>query len=305
MVWLLAMALSALLLAAIILKFLTVRARASVLIRSITNNHTKTTIGEVSAACETGFAIFDRANVSRHGIYCVYISSHQQSSANKQGTPVIVQGNGGFQPYHSAIVQFLTDVSKHCHYQGFAYAVAEDSSTMPATVSDALWSLKQPLLSHAHLMPVSDDVIFIPDFHFISSYGFTKLIARNHRHAWRPYTMRSPVLFWRGSTTGQSGVDNCFALPRVRLCQAALLCKFCDIKISQTVQVCNGSAREQLHRMGMIGESRKEHLWSQHKAILDIDGNVGAWGLIWYDNFLYCNYFNFHLLVVIPYMAVR
>ena len=110
-----------------------------------------------------------------------------------------------------------------------------------------------------------------PDFHFIGHRGWERLIRSIEDHN-LPFVDRKSIVFWRGSSTGQAA--RCEDLSRVRMCKIAEGIPWLDLKMTNYIQICHGKP--------YIPENRtKEEDWTINRGIVDIDGNVNAWGLFW------------------------
>lgn len=230
---------------------------------------------QINSSCDVGFSLFKKFNVSIISVYCIDFQPNHNIS---------VFGVGGWKYYLKDLKKFATHISYHVSYLGVAFAIVEDNSTIPIQLSNSLSLIKQPFLSHSQLKALGT-VILIPDFHFIRTRGFESVIQTLEKTSKRFY-FRSSKVFWRGSTTGLK--DNCWNLPRVQVSQLAKHIDWCNIKIvkvrGKLVQSCDDKAMlnlKQFKSNGLIGSYSREELWASHKGILDIDGNVNAWGLFW------------------------
>lgn len=231
--------------------------------------------------CQLGFSKFQEYNVTLHSLYCLTID--RQASV-----PVKTIGFGGDSNYQGAIHQFVNNVTMHLKQSGIVYAIAEDSSSVPQGLAEYLQSIKQPLLSHAQPLP-ADSVIIMPDFHFIQTLGFQtvlKELQQRNKYLWRTFEVLRPRLFWRGSTSGFG--DDCYLLPRVQLCEKAISCTFCDIKISALVQACNATTRNTLNAKGVLGKRAKEYNWPSNKVLEDLN-ILSFFGLLVSFEFMFCN----------------
>lgn len=181
------------------------------------------------------------------------------------------------------------------HPTTFVMSLSDDS-TLPATVLARLKQAGVPLVSHAlqgrHL---AQHVVLAPDFHFIDNHGFAEI--RNYMDQHRTLLAdKLPTVFWRGSTTGSpaqhfqpdgdaSGLNKsaaCWALPRVQLAVRARRVAWLDAGISNAVQYCdNDEAAALLRETGVMGASVPWQGWHNYRGIIEIDGNVNAWGHMW------------------------
>lgn len=198
--------------------------------------------------------------------------------------------------YWNAARIFLADVALRLHHLGEALVVVEDDATLPPSVIRAACAAGVPLLAHSIHRDAREEAILIPDWHFIESRGF-KSVVREVNRVELLMRERKPVVFWRGSTTGyphmcrpKVGVDdasrliecnlNCEGVERYQLVHRAKGMGWVDAKISNGVQWCGGDV-EAMRGEGLMGEPRSEPGWVEHRGILDIDGNVNAWGNAW------------------------
>ena len=174
--------------------------------------------------------------------------------------------------YRAQMITFLNDVSqsKSLNKNGIVFFITEDDSSIPSPLAEYFLSMNTPFLSHSHSLPLSN-VVLSPDFHFIASKGFFELRKSMLKEKLK-FTQRSRSVFWRGSTTGRG----CDLNLRVQMCNIASILSWCDMKISSTVQECAG------RDLGSVnGDRASEVEWIRHRGIVDIDGNVNAWGLFW------------------------
>ena len=164
----------------------------------------------------------------------------------------------------------------------FVFFKAEDNATIPAEVHRNLSSHGFVYLAHSFYFEnpadtksvvKAGDLIFQPDYHFIENDGYSRVIEKLRRES-KPYPSKQPIVFWRGSTTGIS--QTCRDLDRVKMCTLARNFDWLDLKITRNLQLCSG---EELREV--FSNRTEELVWSNHRGVLDIDGNVNAWGLFW------------------------
>ena len=169
--------------------------------------------------------------------------------------------------------------------------VIDDDASLPRELQQELKSLNVFILAHSINANCFTDesVVLAPNFHFIKRDGFKPLL-RNLREREIPFNERKPDVFWRGSTSGMSTkcdveeparfdvnkrVAACVELPRVRAAQLSTNIPWLDVAITRRVQSCRG--RTNVHTSSHVSEQH----WIAHKGILEIDGNVDAWGNRW------------------------
>ena len=157
----------------------------------------------------------------------------------------------------------------------------EDNSTILAETGKALMRAGIPYLSHTHMISSKaadcsgqmgeKTCIYQPDFHFIENKGYQKLI-RSFQKISTPLRKRKKMVFWRGASTGIS--SDCESLLRTRMCSIAEHVPWLDLKITKHVQCC--------HDIQSINASYVSEIkWAQFRGVIDVDGNVNAWGLFW------------------------
>ena len=139
--------------------------------------------------------------------------------------------------------------------------------------------------------PVGADVDrcpLIPDPYCLGTNGyegFRKQLQDNPLPTWRD---RLPMVFWRGSTTGTKDIttSNLDRNLRYQLCRHSLYePAHLDARFNQVVQCLDNESkigvREQLQQQGLMGYTVGAWHSSLHAWLIDIDGNVNSWGLLW------------------------
>ena len=201
--------------------------------------------------------------------------------------------------YFKSALRFLRDVaSEQRKNRGERSGVAirllwviDDDASLPRKLQRELKSLNVFILAHSINANCFTDesVVLAPNFHFIKRDGFKPLL-RNLREREIPFDERKSDVFWRGSTSGMSTkceveestrvdgnerVTACVKLPRVRAVQSSINVPWLDLEITRRVQSCRGQKNVR------ISPRVSEQHWITHKGILEIDGNVDAWGNRW------------------------
>lgn len=205
--------------------------------------------------------------------------------------------------YLNMAQRFLNDVARHrrfgrsVHLEGEAVIVLNDDSTLPQEVLKHMLLRKVPLLAHSILgTDKAEHAVLIPDYHFIEHDGFSKLQKFFDLQVTK-LKDRSPLGFWRGSTSGilckQHGTQSpmevsihhrcrCSDLPRVQLALKSREIPWLDVGIVKPVQSCMGPEDQGfLRKSNVLKEAFSEEMWSRNRGILEIDGNVNAWGNRW------------------------
>jgi len=128
----------------------------------------------------------------------------------------------------------------------------------------------------------------IPDPYCLGSRGyllFRRAMAAAPPPPWR---QRRPVAIWRGATTGSRAITpaRLAANPRVQLCEHSRRWpdRF-DARITSVVQCRDAEAQQavtrELEGRGLLAPVLEPLEMAQCRWILDIDGNVNSWGLLW------------------------
>ena len=95
-----------------------------------------------------------------------------------------------------------------------------------------------------------------------------------------PWEQRSPVAFWRGTTTGmvtdpQLGWRS---LPRIKLCQlAALHADLMEVGLTNVVQIEDPDAASWIAEAGLLRPFVPPESFQEYKYQIDIDGNTTSW----------------------------
>ena len=200
--------------------------------------------------------------------------------------------------------------------------VIEDDASLPQNLIDELQSRKIIVLVHSVPLNFSSaGSIFVPNFHFIKHRGFRSLIAKL-KQSELPFAQRDALVYWRGATTGvlqtntidrKSSIDDdCRKLTRVKAATASRSVPWLDVAMTKPVQLCKSHAA----MSSRVSKARysPETEWIRHKGLLEMDGNVDAWGHVWRMAsgsivFLvqsdYKHYFSDRLVEGVHYIGVR
>lgn len=128
----------------------------------------------------------------------------------------------------------------------------------------------------------------IPDPYVLGSQGYANLRRQFAAQPLPPWEQRLPVAIWRGSSTGLHTLraDNLKENPRYRLCQASLHHgAWLDARFTAVVQCPDASAQHvvatALQHQGLLAPRMSPWHLALHRWIVEIDGNVNSWGLLW------------------------
>ena len=123
----------------------------------------------------------------------------------------------------------------------------------------------------------------IPDPYCLDTWGYQSL--RQEFASLPAWKSRIPLSIWRGSTTGSANIDtnSLRHLLRYRLSRASLeFPHLLDARFSQVCQ-CDDPVkiRQYLKNQDLWAPYLKPCHAALHQWIVDIDGNVNSWGLLW------------------------
>jgi hypothetical protein len=127
----------------------------------------------------------------------------------------------------------------------------------------------------------------IPDPYALASQGFAAVRASFSHKPLPPWRQRLPIAIWRGASTGtpQLTAANLAANRRVQLSHfsrvhAGLL----DARLTALVQAdptMEPALIEQLQQQELLAPRLTPWQLALHRWIVEIDGNVNSWGLLW------------------------
>ena len=128
----------------------------------------------------------------------------------------------------------------------------------------------------------------IPDPYCLGSRGyllFRQAMAATPPPPWR---QRRPLAIWRGATTGSKAITphRLPQNPRYRLCaHTRRWPDRLDARFTSVVQCRDGAAQQavtaELQRQGLLAAMLEPLQMAHCRWIVDLDGNVNSWGLLW------------------------
>lgn len=128
----------------------------------------------------------------------------------------------------------------------------------------------------------------IPDPYALGSNGFAQLRRLFESHPLPPWRQRLAVAIWRGSSTGvnQLCTANLDSNLRYQLCKRSLNTPlWLDARMTDVVQSIDQKEKQKLEtllcRQRILASRLTPRQMALHRWILDIDGNVNSWGLLW------------------------
>ncbi len=139
------------------------------------------------------------------------------------------------------------------------------------------------------------DTCLLPDIFFFESAGYDeeREAARTSTLAW---SNRTPILFWRGVTTGERRFDppaegepdDLSWLPRLDLCRharASSMARHYDFGINTIVQMPEPHLIARIEASGLMADHVQRSAFRAYKYLLVIDGNSNAWSAL-FNNLL-------------------
>lgn len=128
----------------------------------------------------------------------------------------------------------------------------------------------------------------IPDPYCLGSRGYLLFRQAYAATPPPPWAQRRSLAIWRGTTTGSRAITprRLPQNPRYRLCRHSLRCPGrLDARFSSVVQCRDEEAQRavaaQLQSEGLMATVLEPLEMAQCRWIVDIDGNVNSWGLLW------------------------
>ena len=127
----------------------------------------------------------------------------------------------------------------------------------------------------------------VPDPYCLASRGFMLLRQAWRKQALPPWNQRGNSVIWRGSTTGFSMLDqaNLEQLPRYQICRRMQRLPGCDARFVAVVQAVtvqmDQHLQQRLNEEQLLTVALPPEAMAQSRWLLDVDGNVNSWGLLW------------------------
>lgn len=123
------------------------------------------------------------------------------------------------------------------------------------------------------------EYFLIPCNAFLRTHGYESI--RNHYDSHDiPWSVRKPVAFWRGATTGQA-VDPSLgwrSLQRIKLCEIGRAHPdMIDARISNVAQITDSAAHKEIVESGLMGNFVPDTDFNRYRYQIDIDGNTNSW----------------------------
>lgn len=186
--------------------------------------------------------------------------------------------------YLSMAIEFISEIGARFTSRGKIVWRIEDDATLCANFLHWARSVHVAVFGHSVLKVSNVSHLYtcmVPNFHMIETRGFEQL-AKQIATDGTSFLQRERRVFWAGSTTGtcMSNCSGCMQLDRVKLVSVSKQFDWLSFHISGLVQWCQGW-EERLIASELLAKHQNERVWAQFRGILDVDGNVDAWGLRW------------------------
>jgi hypothetical protein len=136
--------------------------------------------------------------------------------------------------------------------------------------------------------PLGDGCLLLPDPYALGSEGYRLFREQLQRQPLPPWRERLPLAFWRGASTGSHAITlrRLAANPRYRLCRLSRsMPQWLDARLTRVVQ-CRDAAAQQaviqrLQDEQLLAPACEPWYFGLHRFLIEIDGNVNSWGLLW------------------------
>ena len=135
---------------------------------------------------------------------------------------------------------------------------------------------------------VSSKNVLLPDPYALGSHGYQQLRDQFSSQALPPWRERLPIAFWRGASTGTQALTlkRISKNLRYKLCQFSLVePSLLDARFTAIVQSRDTKAKSEIQqhlmRIGLLKPHCKPWIFGLHQFLIEIDGNVNSWGLLW------------------------
>lgn len=196
-----------------------------------------------------------------------------------------------FSHYLSMARKFFETLSTHDNLSGEIVWKIQDDATIDVVSQTQFMLARVATVGHSiHRIRgnISMYTALVPNFHFIEHNGFSYL-SKYAATISAPFKSLRPQVFWAGSTTGHPRVpcrdrhacnNSCKKLQRYELVRLSQEIEWLNFSLTNAIQLCKGYEAE-LEALSMLSNRANEDEWMNYRGILDVDGNVDAWGSRW------------------------
>lgn len=136
--------------------------------------------------------------------------------------------------------------------------------------------------------PLADQSFLIPDPYALGSEGYRLFREKLLRSPLPPWRERIQRAFWRGSSTGSKAITihRLNKNLRYNLCAKSVQYpRLLDARFTSIVQCRDDEAKEviinSLRQSRLMASRCDPWYFGLHQFLIEIDGNVNSWGLLW------------------------
>jgi hypothetical protein len=193
-------------------------------------------------------------------------------------------------PHHrvSPSIEYLDEfVSGFILHPNYFHRYADRLSSGPLTCMVQVGDWGGPVLPSSTFCSDDRRVTLIPDLTFWHQRGYfyDREQVRKLKLRWSD---RTPVAFWRGSSTGPHSIsaETFPKLPRFRLCSLSLtrLRGLLDARFTAIVQDDDEADAERLRQLAqslnILAPRVLQEEFARYRYLIDIDGNTNSWSLL-------------------------
>ena len=136
--------------------------------------------------------------------------------------------------------------------------------------------------------PLEDLAPLLPDPYALGSEGYRLFREQLERQPLPPWPERLQRAFWRGATTGSQSITvrRLSANRRYQLCEyTRRYPQWLDARLTRVAQCRDAFAEqavlEHLCERQLMAPACEPWYFGLHRFLIEIDGNVNSWGLLW------------------------
>jgi len=261
--------------------------RLDYLVGTVANKHVfPITWSECGDCCSDLHRVAANSADIEPNIICFDVNFH---SRKQQYYAQLSPFDPAFSFYLGMAQKFLVDVGTKVKLRRrIVWRIEDDATIRPVTVHEFKRTASAVVGHSVHNLRgnVSSYTTLFPNFHFIQSKGYHNISSHLDSSIGIPYDKRHPKVFWAGSTTGElreglrTSENPCDDLIRVNLVRQFQKVRWLSLILTHLVQGCEGHESAYTAE-GILQKHVPEERWALYRGVIDIDGNVDAWGLVW------------------------
>ena len=235
--------------------------------------------------CEKALQVVSQYENAQNNMVCFDLNFREN---REQQYLHLTPFNYVFSHYLSMAQKFFESMSAYDTLSGEIIWIIQDDATIDPVMQSKFTSARVATVGHSvhsERGDISMYTVLVPNFHFIEHDGYSDL-SRQAAAISAPFSSLRPHVFWAGSSTGlpcrsqRPCNDTCQDLQRYKLVRQSQEIEWLNFSFSQAIQWCKGDEAE-LQALNMFSNRSDEAEWMQYRGILDVDGNVDAWGSRW------------------------